>query len=133
MRPHGTSPVHRVVVYYQTQYLNGNYISPTPLISVATHLIVAALHLNDDKTIHLNNVSLDDSSLTQMWRDVARMQGSGIKVMGLLGGSCQGSYKNLSDDFEDYYKLLWTSITECVFLHPLRGLSNDTQYLCIGF
>ena len=105
------SPGRRVVVYYQTQYNNGNYVSPTPLISVATHLIIAAFHLNDDKTIHLNNVSPDDSSLNQMWIDIARMQGSGIKVMGMLGGASDDSYSDLGDDFDDYYEALSSCIT----------------------
>jgi hypothetical protein len=107
-----SSPLPRVVVYYQTQYDDGNYISPTPLISVATHLIIAAFHLNDDKTIHLNNVSPDDSSFNQMWVDVARMQGSGVKVMGMLGGASDGSYPDLDSDFDDYYKPLSSCITK---------------------
>jgi hypothetical protein len=113
------SPVHRVVVYYQTQYdKNKKYISPTPLIPVATHLIIAAFHLNDGKddksakTVTVNNVSPDDSSLTQMWIDVARMQGSGVKVMGMLGGASEGSYQHLHDDFNDYYAPLKTCITK---------------------
>ena len=68
MAPSAPSPGRRVVVYYQTQYHNKNYVSPTPLIPVATHLIVAAFHLNKDKTIHLNNVPLDDPSLKDVGR-----------------------------------------------------------------
>jgi len=80
------------------------------LISVATHLIVAAFHLNNDKTIHLNNVPADDSSLNQMWIDVARMQGSGVKVMGMLGGAGDASYKYLDGDFDGYYNPLSSCI-----------------------
>ena len=110
MAPSAPSPGRRVVVYYQTQYHNNNYVSPTPLIPVATHLIVAAFHLNKDKTIHLNNVPPDDSSLNQMWVDVARMQGSGVKVMGMSGGASDDSYSYLDDDFGDYYNLLSSCI-----------------------
>ena len=109
------SALNRVVVYYQTQYDGDKYCSPTPLTPVATHLIVAAFHLfaddNGNKMIHLNNVSPDDSTLTQMWTDVAQMQGSGVKVMGMLGGAAKGSYSNLASDFADYYKLLSSCIT----------------------
>ena len=48
----------------------------------------------------------DDSSLNQMWVDVARMQGSGVKVMGMLGGASDDSYSYLDGDFGDYYNLL---------------------------
>jgi len=105
------SPGRRVVVYYQTQDKNKKYVSPTPLISVATHLIIAAFHLNDNKTIHLNNLSPDDSSFNQMWIDVARMQGTGVKVMGMLGGAAGDSYSNLASKFDDYYKPLSSCIT----------------------
>jgi len=104
MAPSAPSPGRRVVVYYQTQYHNNNYVSPTPLIPVATHLIVAAFHLNKDKTIHLNNVPPDDSSLNQMWVDVARMQGK------VLGGASDDSYSYLDADFGDYYDLLSSCI-----------------------
>lgn len=116
------SPVHRVVVYYQTQFDGTKYVSPTPLISVATHLIIAAFHLNDgktdsdDKTVTVNSLSPDDSSLNQMWIDVARMQGSGVKVMCMLGGASEGSYQHLdgnSDkDFDKYYAPLKSCITK---------------------
>jgi hypothetical protein len=116
--PPQCSPVHRVVVYYQTQYDEGKYVSPTPLIPVATHLIIAAFHLNDGKDnnsakfVTVNNVTPDDSTLTQMWIDVARMQGSGVKVMCMLGGASEGSYQHLINDFETYYAPLKTCITK---------------------
>jgi len=105
------SPGRRVVVYYQTQYNDGHYVSPTPLIPFVTHLIIAAFHLDEGRIIHLNDVSPDDSSLNQMWVDVARMQGTGVKVMGMLGGASENSYSNLASDFDDYYHLLWSCIT----------------------
>ncbi|KAF9072654.1 glycoside hydrolase family 18 protein [Rhodocollybia butyracea] len=124
MRPHGTSTLHRVVVYYQSQNDSKTYCSPTPLISVATHLIIAALHLDDDKIIHINNASPDDPTYTQLWKDVARMQGSGVKVMVMLGGEAKGSYKNLSTDFETYYqKLLLPFIQD----HRLDGIDLDIE------
>jgi Gpi18-like mannosyltransferase len=106
-------PVHRIVIYYYTQFESSTkkYISPTPLISLATHLIIEELKFNDDKKIFLNNTSLDDSSLTKMWIDIARMQGSGVGVIGALG---PGSFKTLTSNFEDYYKALSLCIRECV-------------------
>ncbi|KIK52934.1 glycoside hydrolase family 18 protein, partial [Collybiopsis luxurians FD-317 M1] len=121
--PASPSPVHRVVVYYQTQYEDKKYISPTPLISLASHLIISAFHLNDNKTIHLNDVPPDDASLIPMWRDIARMQGNGVKAMGMLGGAAKGSYKNLSKDFDTYYKLL----SSCISNYRLDGIDLDIE------
>ncbi|KDR67369.1 hypothetical protein GALMADRAFT_147158 [Galerina marginata CBS 339.88] len=120
-----SSPIHRVVVYYQTQYHDQKYISPAPLIPVATHLIIAAIHLNDsgDNIVTLNNLAPDDSSLNQMWVDVARMQGSGVKVMGMLGGASDGSYKLLNKDFDKYYAPLSSFITT----YGLDGIDLDVE------
>ncbi|KDR68302.1 hypothetical protein GALMADRAFT_146525 [Galerina marginata CBS 339.88] len=117
-------PPHKnIVVYYQTQYHDNKYISPSPLTGLATHLIIAAFHLNKNKTIHLNNVPLDDSSLTQMWNDATRLQESGIKVMGMLGGASQGAYQVLADDFDEYYRLL----SSCIMDYKLDGVDLDVE------
>ena len=98
---------HRVVVYYQTQYVGKKYISPIPLISAASHVIIATIHLNNGKDgkcmVSINDVFPNDPSLNQMWIDVARMQGSGIKVMGMLGGALDKSFQYLHQDFDKYY------------------------------
>ena len=104
------SQSHRVVVYYQTQYDNRKFVSPAPLTSLATHLIIAAFHLSSDKTIRLNNISPEDPTYNQMWKDVEQMQGDGVKVMAMLGGADKGSYRNLSSGFNDYYNLLSSCI-----------------------
>ncbi|KIK52933.1 glycoside hydrolase family 18 protein [Collybiopsis luxurians FD-317 M1] len=123
LAPRASSPGHRVVVYYQTQYQSNKYISPTPLTSLASHLIIAAFHLNDDKTIHLNDVPPSDPSLVQMWKDVASMQASGVKAMGMLGGAAQGSYANLAKDFDTFYQLLAGTITQ----YKLDGIDLDIE------
>ena len=50
---------NRVVMYYQTQYQNGKYVSVLPLIGYVTHLFLAAFHLNMGHTgpdiVHLND------------------------------------------------------------------------------
>jgi hypothetical protein len=118
------SPVHRVVAYYQTQTDGNNkFISPTPLISLATHLIVAAFHINDDKTVTLNNNAPDSSCYNQLWIDVARMQGSGVKVMAMLGGASDGSFQHLTDNFNDYYPPL----KSCLQNYRLDGIDLDVE------
>ena len=120
---------HRVVVYYQTQYVGKKYYSPIPLISAASHVIVAAYHLNDNNgscVIKLNDVSPNDTSLNQMWIDVARMQGSGVKVMGMLGGALDTSFQNLHQDFDNCYaSLKWWFKT----LVPLHAWSKRLMTL----
>ncbi|KIK52930.1 glycoside hydrolase family 18 protein [Collybiopsis luxurians FD-317 M1] len=103
----GPSPVHRLVVYYQTQCegkddKTSKYISPTPLIGLASHLIVGAFHLDGN---------------------IARMQGSGVKVLGMLGGAAQGSYRNLYDHFDDWYGRL----SECIKEYKLDGIDLDIE------
>ena len=128
-----SSPAQRVVVYYQTQYDRGKYISPIPLISLATHLIIAAFHINDGsddnspKNLTVNNVSPDDASLTQMWIDVAHMQESDVKVMGMLGGASDGSFQHLDSDFDDYYAPLKSCITKWVPPHAMVKTASDIE------
>ncbi|KIK53802.1 glycoside hydrolase family 18 protein [Collybiopsis luxurians FD-317 M1] len=133
MRPSDKpSPVHRVVVYYQTQYPEINidwkldflmmkmtkYLSPIPLIGLASHLIVSAFHLDgNDNIIYLNKDPPHHASYVRMWRDIARMQGSGVKVIGMLGGASDSSFKNLKDNFGDWYKKL----LECIKEYRLDG------------
>jgi len=59
-----------------------------------------------------------------MWVDVARMQGSGVKVMGMLGGASDDSYSYLDGDFGDSYNLLSSSQREHLFI-AFRIVGND--------
>jgi chitinase len=99
-----------VVAYYQTQYNNGSYVSPSPLAGIATDIEVAAFHLNSDGTVHLNDLPPSDSSFNQMWTDLSALQSSGVRVEAMLGGAAQGSYANLHNDFNTYYNLLKTTL-----------------------
>jgi chitinase len=103
--PRLSSAAH-VVAYYQTQYDNGTYVSPTPLGGIATDVEVAAFHLDGDGTVHLNDNPPSDPMFDQMWSDLASLQQSGVRVEAMLGGAAQGSYANLHNDFTTYYALL---------------------------
>jgi glycosyl hydrolase family 18 (putative chitinase) len=94
---------HRVVAYYQTQYDGSTYVSPTPLAGVATDVLVAAVHIQDDATIHLNDDPPDAAKFDPMWTDLKSLQDQGVKVEAMLGGAAQGSYANLANDFDTYY------------------------------
>ncbi len=99
-----------VVAYYQTQYSNGSYVSPSPLSGTATDVEVAAFHLNGDGTVHLNDDPPSDPKFAPMWSDLAAMQASGTRVEAMIGGAAQGSYANLHNDFATYYGLLSSTL-----------------------
>ncbi|KAJ7623490.1 endo-beta-N-acetylglucosaminidase [Roridomyces roridus] len=124
---------HRVLVYYQTQYNNnlpanspfGHYVSPLPLIGLITHLLLAAWHINlADVSVHLNDFVPTDPFFAQMWEDIAVMQSTGIKVIGMLGGAAPGTYECLTPDkFDTYYPVLAGYIEQ----FHLDGIDLDSR------
>lgn len=115
--PGGPKPGHllrahdRVVAYYQTIYTTDadgtkHYVDPTPLAKVATDVNVGAVHLNDDRSLHLNDDPPNDPSFDRMWADLHAMQRRGVKVNAFVGGAAQGSYRNLAEHFDVYYPIL---------------------------
>lgn len=102
--PVSTGP--RLIVYHQTYHdSNGNYHSLLPLLTNntgITHVIIAAIHLNDGPgNITLNDHGPDDKRYDQLWGEVNWLQGSGVKVLGMLGGAAKGSFEKLSGDEEN--------------------------------
>ncbi|KAI0835285.1 glycoside hydrolase family 18 protein [Hypoxylon sp. FL0890] len=122
----------RIIVYYQTTHdPNGNLISILPLITQPdislTHLIVAAIHINEDPNgLTLNDHVPSDPRYTTMWAEMRIAQASDIKVLGMLGGAAKGSYMRLDQDqatFEKYYGPLYDLIKE----RDLDGLDLDVE------
>lgn len=119
-RPNG----RRVIVYYQHHWPLqdpnippsqwGDYVSPLPLIGSATHVMLAAVHLNDINgpipVITLNDNPPDDPIYTRLWADIATLRQSGVKVLAMLGGAQpNGTFRHLSlvdGSFDEYYPLL---------------------------
>ncbi|KAJ7072673.1 endo-beta-N-acetylglucosaminidase [Mycena amicta] len=114
---------HRVCTYYQTIYSNNVYVSPLPLLTLVTHLFLAAFHVNSDKSIHLNDNLPTDPIFTQMWSELGQMQASGVKVLGMLGGAAPGSYSLLGSNFTAYYPPLRDYIAE----FSLDGMDLDVE------
>ncbi|MEV6108674.1 glycosyl hydrolase family 18 protein [Streptomyces sp. NPDC051940] len=114
---------HRTLAYYQTQYQDGVYVSPLPLKDIATHIEVAALHLNGDGSVHLNDHPPTDPRYDRMWTDIAELQASGTKSLVLLGGAAPGTYTNLHKDFPRYYGLL----KETLQRHGFDGVDLDIE------
>ncbi|HEY4023208.1 MAG TPA: glycosyl hydrolase family 18 protein [Pseudonocardiaceae bacterium] len=103
--PHLSGNQH-VVAYYQTQYSNGTYVSPLPLQGIATDVEVAAIHLDDDGSLHINDNPPTDSMFNQMWTDLSSLQNSGVRVEAMLGGAGGDSFANLANNFTQYYATL---------------------------
>ncbi|KAI4283215.1 MAG: hypothetical protein L6R38_002303 [Xanthoria sp. 2 TBL-2021] len=108
------SQTPRVVIYHQTHYTrDGQYISLLPLLTEATdvvnvtHLILAAIHLNSPAgNIHLNERPPTDDLFIPLWEEIRILQDVGVKVLGMLGGAAQGSFRALDGtdaEFEEYY------------------------------
>ncbi|GAA4416540.1 discoidin domain-containing protein [Actinokineospora soli] len=116
----------RTVVYYQTQVDNGVYVSPKPLLDNATgvtDVLVAALHLNGDGTVHLNDHPPSDTRYTRMWSDLAAMQAAGVNVSVMVGGAAQGTFQRLDTEFDTYYPRLRNVITT----YRLDGVDLDVE------
>ncbi|GGV21314.1 glycosyl hydrolase family 18 protein [Streptomyces spectabilis] len=120
----------RVVVYYQTQYTNGTYVSPLGLTAHrtgVTDVIVAAVHLNDVngpyKPVHLNDDPPNAAKFDQMWRDLKTLQSQGVHVLGMVGGAAPGSFTRLDTEFDTYYPLLRDFIRQ----YGLDGVDLDVE------
>ncbi|GIZ39815.1 hypothetical protein CKM354_000318400 [Cercospora kikuchii] len=129
--PLGQGP--RVIVYHQTHHgpNDGPPVSLLPLITNSTgvtHVIIAAIHINDKpEELTLNDTSPSHEKFNTLWGEVAWLQASGVKVLGMLGGFAKGSYERLDGDdlqrFESYYVPLRDMIRE----HRLDGLDLDIE------
>jgi chitinase len=116
----------RVVVYYQTQFTNGTYVSPRAMTdnnTGVTDVVVGAIHLNGDGSVALNDDSPDHAKFDPMWSDLAAMQAKGVHVEGMVGGAAQGSFQRLDSDFATYYPKLKNVITT----HHLDGVDLDVE------
>ncbi len=120
----------KVVVYHQTHHSRDGLrpVSIVPLLGrdgggpAATHIVVAAVHINDPDArpgadgqvpapaLTLNDHAPDDARFDVLWREVAAAQARGVRVLALLGGAAKGSYARLDVgeagvDFERHYAL----------------------------
>ncbi|KAI8233363.1 hypothetical protein K4K54_010573 [Colletotrichum sp. SAR 10_86] len=127
-----TTPLPRVITYYQTHHTpDGKPISILPLITQpdisVTHVILAAIHINDDPhALTLNDHRPDDPRFLTLWAELRVLQASGVKVLGMLGGAARGSYERLDGDeakFEKYY----IPLRDMVRKHALDGIDLDVE------
>lgn len=123
----------RVIVYHQTHHApnNGPPISILPLLTNATgvtHVIIAAIHLNDPPgNITLNDHPPDHPRFNTLWAEVSWLQGSGVKVLGLLGGAAKGSYERLDGTDEARFEAFYLPLRDMIRSHRLDGLDLDIE------
>lgn len=121
----------RIITYYQTHHTpDGAHISVLPLLTnpgiSLTHLILAAIHINDDPSaITLNDHPPSHSRFITLWAELRILQASGIKVLGMLGGAAPGTYTRLDTQagFDVYYPPLRDLVRE----RGLDGLDLDVE------
>ncbi|MBW0255115.1 glycosyl hydrolase family 18 protein [Cellulomonas sp. PS-H5] len=125
--PPGEPRTPRVIAYYQTIYeteADGRrYVDPTPLTGAVTDVNLGAIHLNDDGSLHVNDITADHPELAPMWADLAAMQDAGVAVHAFVGGAAPGTYRNLAEDFDRFYPLLRDFLVE----HDLDGVDLDIE------
>ncbi|KAI1809090.1 glycoside hydrolase family 18 protein [Poronia punctata] len=132
MHPASSTHLPRLILYHQTTHSpDGTVCSILPLITQpgisVTHIIVAAIHINEDAdALTLNDHPPSDARFATTWAELRVAQASGITVMGMLGGAARGSYTRLDQDqttFERYYAPLYELIRE----RNLSGLDLDVE------
>lgn len=119
---------HRVIAYYQTIYATGadgvrRYVDPTPLVGTVSDVNVGAIHLNDDRSLHVNDITADHPELERMWDDLHAMQREGVRVHAFVGGAAPGTFRNLAADFETYYGIL----RDFLLTYGLDGVDLDIE------
>ncbi|KAM3445133.1 hypothetical protein NHJ13734_000657 [Beauveria thailandica] len=138
-RPSPPPPLPRLITYYQTLHdSDGKSISILPLITqpdiAVTHVILAALHVNEDPdALTLNDHAPDDPRHQTAWAELRVLQAAGVRVLALLGGAAKGTYERLDgspdDDslalarFERYY----APLRDLVRARGLDGLDLDVE------
>lgn len=92
----------RLVLYAQTLDRDGKRISLLPLLTEhtgVTHVIIGCLHLHDRPGVmRLNDHDPNDKRFDPLWGEVKWLQGAGTKVLLMIGGASQGSFKKLGGD-----------------------------------
>ena len=125
-------PLPRIILYHQTTHdPDGKLISILPLVTrpdiSITHIIVAAIHINEDPDgLTLNDHPPSHPRFASTWAELRVAQATGVTVLGMLGGAAKGSYARLDGDvatFERYYAPLYDLVRE----RGLQGLDLDVE------
>ncbi|KAK1539003.1 chitinase [Colletotrichum costaricense] len=132
MPPVPPQPLPRVITYYQTHHTpDGKPISILPLLTQGgisvTHVILAAIHINDDPHgLTLNDHTPDNPRFLTLWAELRVLQASGVKVLGMLGGAAKGSYERLDGDEEKFEKY-YIPLRDMLRSRGLDGIDLDVE------
>lgn len=131
--PQTPGSLPRIVAYYQTHHdQSGTPVSVLPLvlrpgISV-THVIVAALHINEDPSgLTLNDHAPGHSRFDTLWAEMSTLQAAGVKVMGMLGGAAKGTYARLDGDDAARFERYYAPVRDEIRRRRLDGLDLDVE------
>ncbi|KAH7368763.1 chitinase [Plectosphaerella cucumerina] len=122
----------RIITYYQTHHTpEGKFIPILPVITESgisvTHVILAALHINEDPDkITLNDHHPSHPRFQPLWAELSALQASGVKVMGMLGGAAPGSFIRLDADAASFERY-WTPIRDLIRERNLDGIDLDVE------
>lgn len=123
----------RLILYHQTHHQpnNGPPVSLLPLITNQTgitHIILAAIHINEQPSaLTLNDHPPSDPRFHTLWSEVAWLQASGIKVLGMLGGAAKGSFARLDGDDLPRFEAYYCPLRDMIRTHRLDGLDLDIE------
>ena len=122
----------RIILYHQTHHKpnSDEPVSLLPLLTHATgitHIIIAALHLNDDPSdITLNDNHPDHEKFETLWAEAAWLRGIGVKVMAMLGGAAKGTFARL-DGTDDEFERFYTPLCAVLHDHDFDGIDLDVE------
>lgn len=137
--PLGPTPLPRLITYYQTLHAEGDKpISILPLLTQpgisVTHVILAALHINEDPSaLTLNDHAPHHERHQTAWAELRVLQAAGIRVMALLGGAAKGTYARLDGDTDDSpaelarFERYYTPLRDLIRERNLDGLDLDVE------
>lgn len=122
-----------MILYHQTHHApnNGPPVSLLPLTTNntgVTHIILAAVHLNDGPgNITLNDDPPDAEKNNTLWAEVVWLQASGVKALGMLGGAAKGSFERLDGDDIARFEAYYTPLRDMIRKHKLDGVDLDIE------
>lgn len=93
-----------------------------------THLMLAAIHLNDKPgDITLNDDHPGHERFGQLWEEALAARSRGVVVMGMLGGAAKGTFTRLDGTDTERFESYYTPLRDLVRSLPLDGLDLDVE------
>lgn len=98
-----------------------------------THLIIAAIHLNDNPgDITLNDDPFASERSSRIWAEAQQLQAAGVRVLGMLGGAAKGTFARLDagegdDASEKRFRSFYEPLRDAIMLAGLDGLDLDVE------